>query len=26
VLIMITPLRSLMPGYLKEGERTATEK
>lgn len=26
VLIMITPLRTLMPGYLKEGERTAAEK
>ncbi len=26
VLIMTTPLRTLMPGYLKEGERAAAEK
>lgn len=25
-LIMATPLRTLMPGYMKEGERTAAEK
>ena len=26
LLIMVTPLRTLMPGYLKKGERTAAEE
>lgn len=26
VLVMATPLRTLLPGYLKKGERTATEE